>query len=127
MGIGTFKDPGSGCLPFWAGAALGTFAVILVIQNIMEEGVKGKIANPWKGAEWNRVLLVFIALLVYGILLARMGYLVMTFGLTAFLFGVIRRPNLWIQLVMGFCTASATYIIFYVWLKVQLPRGIFGF
>ena len=79
----------------------------------------------WKGLKWHKVISVLISLFIYIILLPRIGYLIMTFGLLVFLFSIIERSKLWIQLVFAFVTVMATYIIFYVWLDVQLPKGIF--
>jgi len=37
------------------------------------------------------------------------------------------KPRLWAQAVTAFITVGVSYIIFYLWLDVQLPKGVFGF
>ena len=76
---------------------------------------------------WDKVVLVLILLFIYALLLPILGYLIATFGLMTLLFGIVGKTKLWIRAVAGIITVLATYIIFYVWLEVQLPKGILGF
>ena len=126
-GIGTFRSPGAGFLPFWSGVAIGTLAIILVASDILKEKVEQKNTNLWEGKRWSNVILVLVSLFAYALLLSRLGYLITTFGLMAFLFSMIGRPRLWVQGVSALITVLVTYIIFFVWLDVQLPKGILGF
>jgi putative tricarboxylic transport membrane protein len=125
-GTGDYHNPGPGFLPFWSGAALGTLAIILIVKSLLkttaEEG-----GSLWRGLKWNKVVLCAVCLIVYAILLPKLGYLISTFGLMIILFGIIIRPKLWVQLVSAFVTVLITYFIFYLWLEVQLPRGLLGF
>jgi apolipoprotein N-acyltransferase len=77
--------------------------------------------------EWHKVILVIISLLLYVILLPGLGYLIATFGLLVLLFSVMRRQRPWTQVGSALIIVLATYGIFYLWLDVQLPKGIFGF
>lgn len=126
-GIGTFHSPGPGFLPFWAGAVLGTFAIILIVTNILKKQKEKEITNLWKGVEWSKVILVFASLFIYTTLFTKVGYLITTFGLMAILFSVVERRKIWIQGVTALITALVTYFVFYKWLGVQLPKGILGF
>ena len=125
LGIGTFQTPGPGFLLFWAGIVLGILAIILRLIDYSKKKERGRTMDLWKGLKWHKVISVLISLFIYIILLPQIGYLIMTFGLLVFLFSIIERSKLWIQLVFAFVTVMATYIIFYVWLDVQLPRGMF--
>ena len=125
--IGTLHSPGPGFVPFWAGFFLGMFSIVLVITHALRGKVEGKVLNLWKGMESCKVILVLASLFVYAILLPKLGYLIATSALLALLFSIMRRKRPWIQIVSAVLTASASYLIFYVWLEVQLPRGIFGF
>ena len=125
--IGTFRSPGPGFLPFWSGIILGILAIILVVNAILKKKKEGEITNLWKGTEWSKVILVLASLFIYSILLSKLGYLITTFGLMILLFGIIEKPRLWIQVVSALITVLVTYVMFYVWLKVQLPEGVFRF
>lgn len=125
--IGTFHSPGPGFLLFWSGVTFGTFSIILVVTSILKKSGEGKVKNLWKGMNWSKVILVLAFLFIYAILLQRLGYLIATFGLMTLTFGIVGKARLWIQVMTAAITVLATYIIFYVWLEVQLPKGIFGF
>ena len=77
--------------------------------------------------EWHKVIIVLASLFIYAILLPSLGYLIATFGLLALLFGIMSRQRLWIPIASALITALLSYLIFYVWLGVQLPKGILGF
>ena len=125
--MGTLKDPGPGFLPLCVGVALGVFAIILLTTNILKKRMEGKIKNPFKGVNWGKPILFLIPLFAYTIFLSWLGYLIATFGLMFFLFTVIEKSRLWIKIMIALITVSATYIVFYRWLGIQLPKGIFGF
>jgi hypothetical protein len=125
-GFGTFGTPGPGFFPFWAGVFLGVLAILLRVEGIFRRTKGRNLRDLWKGVEWRKPVWVLMTLFIYGILLPRLGYLIATVGLLAFLFG-IRRVKLWVRLVSATITALASYVIFYICLGVELPRGIFGF
>ena len=127
VGIGKFQSPEPGFLPFCGGVVLGIFAIILLIINGLKKQNEKEITNLWKGVEWGKVIMVFCALFIYTALLAKVGYLLMTFGLMAILFGILEKRRLWIRGIAALFTALATYFVFYTWLKIQLPKGILGF
>ena len=125
--IGSFHNPGPGFLPFLAGGSLGVFSLILVVLNLLDKRRKAKIGGLWEGREWGKVVLALIFLLLYTVLLTKLGYLIGTFGLMLFLFGTIGKTKLWIKTIAALFTTLTTYVIFYTWLGVQLPKGVLGF
>jgi len=114
-------------MPFLSGSALGVLGIILGIRSIFGKSVRPASARLWRGKQWGKVVLTMLALVVYAILLSSLGYLVATFCLTLFLFGVVARPRLWVRIASALATSVTTYLVFYLWLGVQLPRGLFGF
>jgi putative tricarboxylic transport membrane protein len=127
IGIGDFHSQGPGFLPFLSGVMLSTFSIILVVTSTLKKAGSRGIKNLWKGMSWGKVVWVLILLFVYALLLPILGYLIATFGLMTLLFGIVGKTKLWIKAVAGIITVLATYIVFYVWLEVQLPKGILGF
>jgi len=125
--IGTFQMPGPGFFPFWLGVALGIFSITLIVASILRKKDEEKIRSLWKGRRWVKLIFVFATLVVYAVFLPSLGYLVATFGLMILLLGAIERSRLWVKVMVAFATASVTYIVFDLWLEVQLPKGIFGF
>ena len=125
--VGTISSPEPGFLPFWSGAVLCTLAVILAIVSISKKRVGRKAMDFWKGMKWHKVIFVSTSLLIYAIFLSKIGYLICTFCLLTFLFGIIKRSRLWILVVSALITVLATYVVFDIWLQVSLPKGVYGF
>jgi hypothetical protein len=123
--VGSFTSPGPGFLPFWSAVALGGLAMALSVMSFLKKQEEG--TEPWIEIKWGKVILVVSSLLIYSMLLNILGYLVATFGLMLFLFGLTGRPRIWGWLASALLTTVLTYLIFYLWLNVQLPRGRFGF
>lgn len=94
---------------------------------MIKKRVGGEIISLWKGMKWSKVVLVTAFLSIYAILLPILGYIIATFGLMTLLFGVVGKSRRWIQGVSALITVLGTYVIFYVWLQVQLPKGILSF
>ncbi|MBP1708924.1 MAG: hypothetical protein H6Q40_713 [Deltaproteobacteria bacterium] len=127
MGTGSFSSPGPGLLPFWSGVVVGTLAILLLVVGTLTREEGGKIKNLWRGMNWRTVILVSASLVIYCILLPRLGFLITTFGLMTLLFSIVKRSRLWIQMFTALVTVLVTYVTFYVWLGVQLPKGLLGF
>ena len=127
MGTGSFRSPGPGFLPFWSGIVVGTLAILLLVMGTLKREEGGKIKNLWRGMNWRTVILVSASLVIYCILLPRLGFLITTLGLMTLLFSIVKRSRLWIQVFTALLTVLVTYVTFYVWLGVQLPKGLLGF
>ena len=82
-------------MPFLSGSALGVLGIILVIKSVSGKSLRPAPAGLWRGRQWGKVVLTILALVVYTILLSSLGYLVSTFCLTLFLFGVAISLNIY--------------------------------
>ena len=126
QGIGKVRYPGPGFMPFLSGSALGVLGIILVIKSSLGKSLRPSAARLWRGKQWGKVALTIFSLVLYALLLSKLGYLIATFCLTLFLFGIVAGPKLWVRIASALITSVATYAVFYLWLGVQLPRGLFG-
>jgi putative tricarboxylic transport membrane protein len=126
MGIGSFQVPGPGLLPFMAGVAVGMLALLLLVTGTLKKEAGGRIGELWTGTTWKKVALVCTSLVVYAVVLTRLGYLIATFGLMTLLFGILGRARLWIRVAVALVTVLVTYGLFHLWLDVQLPKGLLG-
>jgi hypothetical protein len=73
------------------------------------------------------MLMVMGSLVIYTLLLNFIGFLLDTFLLIAFLLRVM-EPMSWNKCMVGALgAAGASYVIFQLWLKAQLPTGFLGF
>jgi putative tricarboxylic transport membrane protein len=76
---------------------------------------------------WAKIALVLLSLLLYAFFLERLGFVLTTFFLLSFLLGWIEGTNWARSLAVASATVLASFAIFELWLKIRLPKGIFGF
>ena len=125
--IGTFRIPGPGFLPFWLSVILGTLSIVLVIKSLLGKEKARRIRDLWAGTKWRKAILVLVCVLLYARFLPKVGYLIATFGLMIVLYAITEKQRIWVVLGSALMTALATYVVFYLWLEVQLPKGILDF
>ncbi|MEW6185819.1 MAG: tripartite tricarboxylate transporter TctB family protein [Thermodesulfobacteriota bacterium] len=125
-GLGTLSVPGPGFLPFLAGVAITGLAILVFFQQYAGN-VRGTFSALWAKTHWPKVLMVMGALVLYTLLFRIFGFLLDTFLLIAFLLRVM-EPTPWVKCLIGALLFSgASYLIFELWLKAQLPTGFLGF
>jgi putative tricarboxylic transport membrane protein len=126
LSLGSFRDPGSGFLPIISGIILGILALIHYVQSSLDKAKttqgSGNLPERWKA-----LLIVYMSLVAYVFLLEPLGFLVATFLLLIILFRIAEsRP--WAVLIgTSALTSLVTFLIFDVFLKCQLPKGILSF
>jgi putative tricarboxylic transport membrane protein len=87
-----------------------------------------EIAEETGGAvNWVKIGLVLLSLLLYAFFLERLGFVVTTFVLLIFLLSWIEQTNWARSLGVASAAALGSFAIFELWLKIRLPKGIFGF
>ena len=124
--LGSWRDPGPGFLPLGAGLFLGILSAIAYFQSRLGEGEE--VQGSWysKG-RWKCILLILLSLCGYSVFLDFLGFLLTTFLLLILLFRFV-EPQPWKVVIGGSLLASvSSYVVFEIWLKTQLPRGILGF
>jgi hypothetical protein len=126
-GFGALNNPGPGFLPLCAGIILGAFAIIVLITGGKSKEGEGTKVNHFGKIKLGKVVLVVASLFAYTTLLMSLGYLIATLVLMVSLFVIMERSRLWIDIIIAPIVVLASYVVFYKWLGIQLPRGIFGF
>lgn len=128
LSFGSFHNPGPGFLPLLVGLFLGIFSMIVFLQATLS-GRSQEHFPPWYPRErWKRLIWVLVALFAYAICLETLGFLISTFLLLVFLFRYGMERKRWVVAIGASAMASfSSYAVFELWLRTQLPRGIFGF
>lgn len=122
--LGTPRDPGPGFMPF----ATGLFLLFFSLGALFKEGrEEEKQEGPWAGPYWRKVITTTISLVIYALILTRLGYLLSTFLLLVFLFWTPEYKKWIVTLIKATLSTGITYLVFDKWLDCQLPQGIFGF
>lgn len=119
--IGTLDYPGPGFLPTLLGAAIGLMALLLLAVS-WRRAVAPSSAWPDRQG-LIKVVAVFTGTLAYAALLELSGYLLNTFLLFVWLLRPVGRQTWTVTLGVSLAAALSAYLLFDVWLKVQLPRG----
>jgi putative tricarboxylic transport membrane protein len=128
LGLGTLSEPGSGFLAFLAGCFISLVAVGIFLQSIIRfRGKPLQIRAHWAGSNWHRSLIIGFLTIGFILALERLGFFITSFLLLFCLFKVVERLSWGKAVAIPALTLTATYLLFNVVLKSNLPRGIFGF
>ncbi len=125
MPIGRLGEPGPGFLPLVIGILMGVLSLALFIRSY-QAGIREKKAFWADRKEWPKVITTILALLVYALALRGLGFALITLLLLIFLFKVIGELNWRISILGPLLTTSFFYVVFKIWLEVQLPEGPWG-
>lgn len=125
LGLGSYHNPGPGFLPFWTGFVFAVFSLLLLILTY-RTGKELNGESVFEKIKWSSVILVFSSMLIYALVLETLGFLISTLLFMAVLLAIIARKKWYIVGIIAVTTALATYAVFQLWLKSQLPKGIFG-
>ena len=126
LGLGNFRVPGIGFMPFGAAVLLGLLSIVSFLQAVAKEKT-AKNTPLFRGTFWLRVVLAFIALLAYAQALPLVGYNITMFLLMTFLFWIVERQKVWKVVVYALLTTVMTYYVFSKWLNCQFPVSPLGF
>ena len=125
-GFGSLHEPGAGFITFFAGAILSLLSIGLLISSFRDRELRRGLGMLWEGLEVGKVFYVLGLLVVYTFVLKPLGFLVSTFLLLSLLFRVKATYRLLKVVILSFLITAGSYLLFEVWLKVQLPKGILG-
>jgi putative tricarboxylic transport membrane protein len=123
-GFGNLQAPGAGFITFFAGAVLSFLSVGLFFSSLRSERLRKGVGILWEGLEVGKVIYVFFLLVAYALVLKPLGFLITTFGLLCLLLKVKAAYPLLKVILISLLVTTGAYLLFQVWLKVQLPRGI---
>ena len=121
LGLGTYQQPGAGFVPFCAGVTLGILSLALIFLAFVLDAKK---AETWHNPD--RILMVFLAILGFTLLLEWLGFILSALLLIWFLLKVVERRGWSFSVGVALLVAGASYVVFDVWLRAQLPAGILG-
>jgi len=124
LGLGSVTEPGAGFIFFWSGVVLVILSLVVLIDSIRSSEAA---AHDIGEMNWIKITLVLVSLVLYAFFLEKLGFILTTFFLLSFLLSCIEDTN-WIRsLGVAGVAAMACYAIFELWLKIRLPKGLFGF
>jgi putative tricarboxylic transport membrane protein len=126
-GFGSLHEPGPGFITFFAGAILIILSLSLFFSSFRDQKARTRLQTLWAGLDPGKVFYVILLLVAYTFLLKPIGFLISTFFLLFLLFRVKGTYRLKSIFLMSLLVTVGSYIIFEIWLKAQLPKGVLGF
>lgn len=123
LGLGTLHHPGPGFLFFWAAIVLGIMSLIIFIRAWRNRESEEARIHHFGKLNIKKMILVMISVLLYALLMEKLGFIPITFLLFIFLLGVVERKKWFFTISTSVLVTALTYLIFEIWLKSQLPKG----
>jgi len=124
LGLGSVTEPGAGFIFFWSGLILVILSLIVLADSVRSSEDTVRVLPK---INWPKIALVLFSLLLYAFFLERLGFVLTTFVLMSFLLGCIEGTGWFRSLGVASAAALTSYAMFELWLKIRLPKGIFGF
>ena len=124
LGLGSAGAPGSGFILFWSGVILAILSLVVLAGS---RRAARETRHDLDTIRWPRVLAVLAGLVLYGLLLERLGFIPTTFLLLIFLLAMSDEADWRAVLAVAGGGAFVSFALFDRWLNIRLPRGFFGF
>jgi len=122
LGFGTLKKPGTGLVPLAAGVIIFASAISLIIPR-----GRAKATGPlFSKQEITTDLLMTLVFIGWIVTMPFLGYILGTFLSTYSFSKVMRLPGWLKPFLLSLGTTLFCYLLFDVWLYMDLPRGILG-
>jgi putative tricarboxylic transport membrane protein len=128
LGLGSFHNPGPGLMPFLLGIILLLVSIFIVWKSFSKIQISNDIPEeraPIKVNFW-KIVLVSGSLIIYALLLDRLGFLVSTLLLLLFLFKAAGSQKWRFVMAASVLTVIIIYL-FFTSLGIRFPKGVFKF
>lgn len=130
FGLGSFRSPGPGLMPFLLGALLCSVSLYFLATSFFWKNAKKGAESETKEkgqsqANMGKIIFVVASLIVYALVLEKLGYVVSTLFLLFGLFWAAGTTKL-VAAVSSVGTVLLTYF-FFSHLGVTFPQGILKF
>jgi hypothetical protein len=125
--LGSFRDPGSGFVPFLAAFVLAIFSLLnLAISSLKKEIGRERPIFILSEMNWRNLVMTLGALFAFPLLLKVLGFNLTVFGFMLFLAKAFERRRWVIAILFALVTTVTCYLLFIYWLKFVVEKGVFG-
>lgn len=127
LGLGNLHQPGPGFIFFWTAIAMGILSIAVFVRAWAGKKT-GKPERLIFGKEnVLKIILVLLSLFLYAFFMEALGFIPITLLLFIFLLGVIEKKTWRLTIFVSVVVTGISYLVFEIWLKSQLPKGLLGF
>lgn len=127
LDLGSLWNPGPGLFPFLLACATGVLSFVIMAKEVV--GKKKPDSTEQATTATRRVKKVFCvlaAIVAYGLLLEKLGYLFTTFLVFGLLLRVVESQRWPTVVIVAAATTVGSYILFSIALNIPLPRSPIG-
>lgn len=124
MRLGSLSNPGPGLFPFIIGSAI---VLVSISQVIVHAFKKPEAGHFWQNRQGVKgVIIVLVLLSFYALALMHLGFSLCTFLFFVAILKTLGRKSWTYALLTGLIISLFSYMVFVVWLKINLPKGPLG-
>ena len=124
LGLGNLHQPGAGFIFFWTAVVMGFLSVGVFARAWVSRKTAGPEAPLFGKENVLKIILVLLSLFLYAFFMESLGFIPITLLLFIFLLGVIEQKKWGLTIFVSIVVTGVSYLLFEVWLKSQLPRGL---
>lgn len=125
LDLGSFHQPGPGFVAFLSGLFVAGTGGIMILSKIIRRSDRGASdSSQFRMPSWGRLLYTMGLLLLYIILIEPIGFILATLLLMFGLLLDLKKKNFGWSLLFAAGIAVTSYLVFEVWLRCQLPKGV---
>jgi putative tricarboxylic transport membrane protein len=126
IGLGEFRAPGPGLMPFLVGLFLLLISLYALVQLLSKRSDReGASTREGSVIHFRKTGLVLFFLIAYALLLEKIGYLITAFLILVFLFRSAGSKGWRFVLIISGVTTLVTYL-FFTYLGLRFPAGYLG-
>ena len=123
----TSLGPGPGFFPLWISIFVGLLAAAMLFQATFRQSEPMPADFFADRAGYFRIVVVLLGLTVTAVLLEPLGFLLTMLGFLLFVLFALGKVSRTVGVVIALLGSFGTYHVFWHWLKVPLPIGVWGF
>lgn len=122
LDIGSSRSPGPGMFPLFLGGILICASLPMFVSVLIDfKRQRKEEITIWRNVNFWKIAVIVIALLVYGIMLEKLGFLLTAFLCLFFLFWIAGSKKLSRTLIVTIVTIIFAYLLFVIALNVYMP------
>jgi putative tricarboxylic transport membrane protein len=122
----TSLGPGPGFFPLWVSILVGVLAGVMLYQATFGQSEPMPADFFADKVGYLRIAAVLLALSATVALLEPLGFRLTMLGFLLFLLMALGRVNPYVTVLVALLGSFGTYYVFWGWLRIPLPVGIFG-
>jgi putative tricarboxylic transport membrane protein len=127
LGLGNLHQPGPGFIFFWTAVAMGVLSVTVFVRAWTSKRTEEPEGPIFGKENVLKIILALLSLFLYALFMETLGFIPVTLLLFIFLLGMIEKKTWGFTIFVSVVVTGISYLVFEIWLKSQLPKGLLEF